>query len=199
MTHRRYLAGWLVSLLLAAGMGPALAATATPAARPFASASLAGLVDTAGRTQPADPYPGKYRLVLFGFTSCADVCPLTLMALKEGMRLLGKDAARVVPVFISVDAERDTPAILGQYVRAFDPRIQGLGGSQAVLERVARDHGIFFEKRWVEVKNNVYVFDHTASILLIGPDGKLVTTVSSVGTPVEVAQRIAAAFPKEKR
>jgi protein SCO1/2 len=194
MSFREYRIRLLPSLLLALGIGWHLSCSG--AAPSFTSASLAGLVDTTGRTLEADPYKGKYRLVLFGFTSCADVCPLTLLALRESLRLLGNDAAQVVPIFISVDPERDHGEPLAKYVRAFDARIQGLTGPPATLARVAAGHGIFFEKRWVNVSNNVYVYDHTASVLLIGPDGKLVATVSSVGTPAEVAQRIAAAFPK---
>lgn len=195
-TFRSLLAKSLL-LLLATGW-PAWAATAEPAPT-FKSASLVGLSDTSGKPLSPDAYRGRYRMVLFGFTSCADVCPLTLLALREAMQLLGKDAERVVPLFISVDPERDRGPALARYVRAFDPRIQGLTGEPAALQRVAAAHGVFFEKRWVDVSNNVYVFDHTASVLLISPDGKLVSAVSSVGTPSEVAQRLAAAFPKEKR
>ncbi len=104
----------------------------------------------------------------------------------------------VVPIFISVDPERDQGERLAKYVRAFDPRIQGLTGPTATLEKVAAGHGVFFEKRWVNVSSNVYVFDHTASVMLIGPDGRLVASISSVGTPAEVAQRIAAAFPRTR-
>jgi protein SCO1/2 len=172
------------------------AARAAAPAPAFTSASLAGLVDGQGRTLPANPWPGRYQLVLFGFASCADVCPLTLLALRESLKLLGQDAARVVPVFISVDPERDRGEALARYVRAFDARIQGLTGPQAVVQRVAGAHGVFFEKRWVDVSNNAYVFDHTASVLVIGPDGKLVATVSSAGPPAEVAKRVVAAIPK---
>lgn len=187
----------LPSLLLILGAGWHL--TSSGAAPSFSSASLAGLVDAQGHAVGADPYKGKYRLILFGFTSCADVCPLTLLALRESMRLLGDDAERVVPIFISVDPDRDGGETLAKYVRAFDARIQGLTGPQAVLEKVAAGHGVFFEKRWVNVSNNVYVFDHTASVLLIAPDGKLINTVSSAGAPAEVAQRIVAAFPRQQR
>lgn len=189
----------MASLLLLAGAG--LVAPLAGAAAPpnFTNASLAGLVDTSGRTLPADPYPGRYRLVLFGFASCADVCPLTLLALRESMKKLGGDARRVVPIFISVDPERDRAEDLRKYVRAFDERIQGLTGTPEVLRRVAAAHGVFFEKRWVDVSANAYVFDHTASVLLIGPDGRLLATVSSAGPPADVATRVADAFKKARR
>jgi len=191
---REYRLRLLPSLLLALGIG--WHPESHGAAPSFTSASLAGLVDTTGRTLEADPYKGKYHLILFGFTSCADVCPLTLLALKESMNLLGSNAARVVPIFISVDPDRDKGERLAKYTRAFDTRIQGLTGPPAALEKVAAGHGVFFEKRWVNVSNNVYVYDHTASVLLVSPDGTLIASVSSVGTPAEVAQRIVSAFPK---
>lgn len=195
MTLRNLYLRWSVSLLLMAGACwhvPGVCADLS-----FSSASLAGLRDTAGRQMGDNPFPGKYRLILFGFTSCADVCPLTLLALKEAMQQLGPDAARVVPIFISVDTERDQGETLAKYVRAFDARIQGLTGPQPALRKVAAGHGVFFEKRWVDVSGNVYVFDHTASVLLVSPEGRLVASISSVGPPDEVAKRIVAAFPKK--
>ena len=92
----------------------------TSAEASFRDASLQALVDTQGKVLGVDPYPGKYHLVLFGFTSCADVCPLTLIAMKEAMRLLGDNAVRVVPIFISVDPERDQGENLARYVAAFE-------------------------------------------------------------------------------
>lgn len=198
MMHSKYRRPWLLCLLLIPGVvwQPAFSGGAPQA---FTSASLAGMVDSKGRVLDANPYPGKYRLVLFGFTSCADVCPLTLLALKESVRRLGNDASQVVPIFISVDPERDQGQRLAKYVQAFDERIQGLTGPQPVLDRVAAGHGVFFEKRWVDVSNNVYVFDHTASVLLISPSGTLLATISSVGTPTDVAQRIVSAVQKARR
>lgn len=183
-------------LLLCIAVWTPVSRSATPE---FFSASLAGLVDTSGRPLGKEPYKGKYRLVLFGFTSCADVCPLTLLAMRQAMQLLGDDAAQVVPIFISVDPERDQGEKLAKYVRAFDSRIQGLTGPLPALEKVAAGHGVFFEKRWVNVSNNVYVYDHTASILLIDPSGNLLSTVSSAGPTDDVAHRILSAFRQYKQ
>lgn len=160
---------------------------------------MAGLVDTEGRAVVDSNFRGRYRLVLFGFTSCADICPLTLLAVKQSLALMGKSAAQVVPLFISVDPDRDRGDNLARYLHAFDDRILGLTGPQAALNKVAAGHGIFFEKRWVDVSNNVYVFDHTASILLISPEGKLLASISTVGTPDDVARRIVAALPQIPR
>lgn len=160
----------------------------------FTSASLAGLVDTGGRPFDEGVLRGKYHLVLFGFSSCADVCPLTLLAMRESLKQLGAGAARVVPIFISVDPERDQGPVLQKYVSAFDPKIIALTGPPDVLRKVAAGHGAFFEKRWTDVSRNAYVFDHTASLLLIDPKGNLAATISSAGPPVDVARRIVAAL-----
>ena len=178
----------LLLIILTASAAPGFAASPS-----FSSSSLAGLVDAQDRTLGADPYPGKSRMVLFGFTSCADVCPLTLLAIKHSLQLLGPKASSVVPIFISVDPERDQGPQLQRYVQAFDKRIQGLSGPPDVVARVTAAHGVFFEKRWVNISSNVYVYDHTASVLIIGSDGKLIAAVSTVGPTDEVARRIAAA------
>ncbi|MGC4029150.1 MAG: SCO family protein [Steroidobacteraceae bacterium] len=192
MNGLEYLRRRFWSVLLGLFIGTATVATSAPGS--FTSASLAGLVDASGRVVHEGDFSGKYRIVLFGFSSCADVCPLTLLAIKEAMFQLGPRAAQVVPVFISVDPERDRGAALEKYVRAFDPRIRGLTGTAPMLQKVAAGYGVFFEKRWVDVSNNAYVYDHTASVLVVDPDGKLLASVSTTGSPPEVARRIVAAL-----
>lgn len=178
-----------VLLLCSAALATAADATVTK----FTSASLAGLVGVDGKTFDEHTLQGKSRLVLFGFTSCADVCPLTLLAMRESLRALGADADGIAPLFISVDPDRDRGPVLQKYVSAFDARIIALTGPALALQKVASGHGIFFEKRWTDVSRNAYVYDHTASILLIGPDGNLRSMISSAGPPDEVVRRIVAA------
>lgn len=186
----------MTSVLLATGFFTPARGAAPPSAAPFKSASLEGLVDARGTAVHEADFAGKRRIVLFGFSSCADVCPLTLLAIREAMTQLGAAAKDVVPVFISVDPGRDRGDVLGKYVHAFDPRIRAMTGSVAVLHKVASGYGVFFEKRWIDVSNNSYVYDHTASALIVGADGKLAASVSTTGSPAEVAKRIAAALKK---
>ena len=96
-----------------------------------ASESLSVLTET--RAEPALPFAGKYRIVYFGYTYCPDVCPTDMARIGAAMKLLDKDApavsAKVVPIFITVDPVRDTPAVLKQFVANFHPRVVGLTGT----------------------------------------------------------------------
>lgn len=179
-----------IFVALAVLIAPSFAAQASGKA--FDS-SLAGLVDIAGQPVVPARYEGRYRLVVFGFTSCADVCPLTLMSVHHALKELGVRSERVVPIFVSIDPERDTADRLEAYARAFDSRIDALTGPYEVLQRVAKGHQVFFAKRFLNVSANAYVFDHTASILVVGPAGELVAVVSSVGTPRDVGSKLAKA------
>ncbi len=88
------------------------------------------------------------------------------------MKKLGKDADRVQVLFVTVDPERDTPAVLGQYVPAFDPRFLGLYGDLAATQRVAKEFRIFYEKRPSSVPG-AYTVDHSAQSYVFDPQGRL--------------------------
>src|SRR4051812_3830736 len=106
-----------------------------PARAPLAGARIGGpfaLTDQDGRAVTDRDFAGRYRLMYFGYTYCPDVCPVDLQKLMSGYRKLeGSDpqlAAKVAPIFVSVDPDRDKPAVLKQYVAAFHPRLIGLTG-----------------------------------------------------------------------
>ena len=128
------------------------------------------LADTSGRVRHLEDFRGKAVLVFFGFTQCPDVCPTTLADLAGVMKTLGADADRVQVLFITVDPERDTPELLAQYVRAFDPRFIALRGDLAATQRVAKDFKIYFEKRR---QGASYTIDHSAQSYVIDPQGRL--------------------------
>ena len=117
-----------------------------------------------------EDFRGKAVLVFFGFTQCPDVCPTTLADLAGVVKTLGADADRVQVLFITVDPERDTPELLAQYVRAFDPRFIALRGDLAATQRVAKDFKIYFEKR---KQGASYTIDHSAQSYVIDPQGRL--------------------------
>ena len=81
-----------------------------------------------GTTVTDETYRGKWLLVFFGYTSCPDTCPTTLSSIAAAIEELGPDAAKLQPLFITVDPERDTPEVMGSFTAAFDPRIVGLTG-----------------------------------------------------------------------
>lgn len=125
-----------------------------------------------GKPRKLADFKGKLVVVFFGFTQCPDICPTTLSDMANVMKALGNDADRVQVVFITLDPERDTPALLAQYVPAFDPRFIGLYGSLDDTKKTAREFKVFFEK--VAVKSTgSYTIDHTAASYVFDTQGKI--------------------------
>jgi cytochrome oxidase Cu insertion factor (SCO1/SenC/PrrC family) len=135
------------------------------------------LVDQHDATRTDADFRGSYLLIYFGFTYCPDLCPTTLLkvadALEELAALSPTKAERVVPVFISVDPERDTPEALRGYAEQFDPRLVALTGTPRALAKVGRKYGVFSAKV-LTGESGGYVMDHTSFLYLMGPDGKYV-------------------------
>ncbi len=125
-----------------------------------------------GRRVTDATFRGKWLLVYFGYTSCPDVCPTTLSAMALALDKLGPLADKVQPVFITVDPERDTSKIVGEYVKDFDPRFVGLVGSPQEIGTAAREFHVYYRVR--QLGNNEYVVDHSSFIYLIDPNGAFV-------------------------
>ena len=130
------------------------------------------LTDHTGAKRNLADFRGKVVTVFFGFTQCPDVCPGTLIEMKEVMALLGDDAERVQALFITVDPERDTPEVLSAYVPAFDSRFLGLYGDPGEIAKVARGYRVFYEKVPGSSPEN-YQINHTAASYVIDPAGEL--------------------------
>jgi len=128
------------------------------------------LVDSSGRARHLEDFRGKAVVLSFGFTQCPDVCPTTLADLAGVVKALGADAGRVQVLFVTVDPERDTPELLAQYLRAFDPRFIALRGDLPATQRVAKDFKVYFEKRKTGAS---YTIDHSAQSYVIDPQGRL--------------------------
>ncbi|WP_158772432.1 SCO family protein [Cobetia sp. L2A1] len=110
----------------------------------------------------------------FGYTQCPDVCPMTLAALRQVMaELPPATAARVVPVMISLDPERDTPARLAEYTGHFGPRFIGVTGSDESLAEIARRYGVSYRR--VEAPDSAlgYTIDHGAALYLVSSEGRI--------------------------
>src|SRR5258708_9528214 len=99
-----------------------------------------------GKARTRTDFPGKVVVITFGFTRCPDVCPTSLATLAAAADALGEDRKRVQGVFITVDPERDTPALLAKYVTAFEPTFLGLPGDLAATRRPARGSKLFYPK-----------------------------------------------------
>lgn len=130
------------------------------------------LTDQNGKPRTLADFRGKVTTVFFGFTRCPDVCPTTLAEMKAVMQALGPDASRVQVLFVTVDPERDTPALLGAYVSAFDPSFLGLYGDARSTAEVAKDFKVFYQKVPGSRPDN-YTVDHTAGTYVFDPEGRL--------------------------
>lgn len=131
------------------------------------------LQDPAGNTRTLGDYKGKAVVIFFGYTQCPDVCPTTLSELKAVMTQLGPLANKVQVIFITVDPERDTAEILGQYVPAFDSRFVGLRpADKAALQKVTKDFKIYYNYIPGQSKGS-YTVDHSAGGFVFDPEGQL--------------------------
>lgn len=141
------------------------------------------LVDHTGQAVTDATYRGKFMLMFFGYTFCPDVCPTELQVVAQAMDLLGADADKVQPIFVSVDPERDTPEHLAGYVRMFHPKIVGLTGTVDQVAAMARAYRVYYAKA-KGGDADTYLMDHSAFLYLMGPDGAFVT-VFPHGTAAE--------------
>ncbi len=130
------------------------------------------LTDHNGKPRTLADFSGKAVVVFFGYTRCPDVCPTTMVEMKEVMRKLGPDADKVQVLFVTLDPERDTQQVLAQYVPAFDPRFLGLYADSATTLKTAKDFKVFFEKRSGSSPGS-YTIDHTAASYVFDPQGRL--------------------------
>ncbi len=168
--------------LLALGAALLLAPTACKGPTeqaPLAGAAIGGhfvLTDQDGHRFDSATLAGRYPILYFGYTFCPDICPLDMAVLGQALKTLAaKDKAKadkVQPIFVTVDPERDTPAVLKKYVAAFSPRLIGLTGTPAEIAGVAKDYAIFYQKAPAQAGSSGYLMNHSREALLFGPDGK---------------------------
>lgn len=163
--------GWLAATLLLDDRTETLAVRGAGAADIRADFAL---IDHSGAPVTDEDLRGKWLLVFFGFTNCPDVCPTTMAEIAAARAMLGADAAKVRPVLITVDPERDTPEAMGAYVAAFDADALGLTGPPEAVAAAAKGFKAFFRKAGNPSAPDGYSMDHTTYLYLIGPDGAYV-------------------------
>ncbi len=151
------------------------------------------LTDHTGRRVSDSTFRGKWMLIYFGYTFCPDVCPTELQNISNALDLLGKDADKIVPVFITVDPARDTVAALADYVKLFDPRLVGLTGSDAEIAAVARAYRVFYAKADSKTATT-YLMDHSSLLYLVGPDGGFRSLFRQGIAPETLAKALRARF-----
>lgn len=140
------------------------------------------LLDQDGNVVNRDSFAGQWDLLFFGFTHCPDICPATLQMLAAAQRELADAGLSPVPriVLVSVDPERDTPALIGEYVNYFGEGNLGVTGELPELDKLTRSLGIFYQK--VASDDDNYNVDHSAVILLLNPEGRFAALFSSPHT-----------------
>jgi protein SCO1/2 len=179
---------FLLPLLLLAACGES-----QPARAPLEGATMGGaftLTDQDGKSVREADFKGKYRLVYFGYTFCPDVCPVDVQKLMLGLKAFEKQdpvrGAKVQPLFITVDPERDTPEALGSFTKAFHPRLIGLTGSPEAIAEVAKAYGVYFQKS-PGATPGTYLVDHSRSSTLYGPEGAPIALITETGSPEDIA------------
>lgn len=131
-------------------------------------------------------FRGQYVYIYFGYTFCPDFCPTTMSALTRARRELGDEADRMQVVMITVDPERDTPDVVANYVRFFDPSYVGLSGTTAEIDAAGEPFGIFYQKHPGSAASG-YLVDHSTRTYLIDPEGNYRVAYPYETTPEQFA------------
>ena len=130
------------------------------------------LIDHSGKPRTLADFKGKAVLVFFGYTQCPDVCPTTMAEMADVMKQLGPLADKVQVVFVTLDPERDTQALLSKYVPAFDSRFLGMFGDKTAIDKTAKDFHVFYQKVPGREAGS-YTIDHTAGSYVFDPQGRV--------------------------
>lgn len=147
------------------------------------------LVDHHGRPVTDKSFQGSFLLIYFGYGFCPDVCPTELANMAAAVDMLGPKADQVVPLFITVDPERDTPGFLADYVANFHPRLTGLTGTKENIAAVAKAYKVYFARSPGSAGDD-YLMDHTGFVYLMGPNGKFLTLFRGQTAPEAMAEAI---------
>lgn len=183
----------LAAMLALAACQPSATAPAEP---PLAGAKIGGpfrLTDQNGRAVSERDFAGRYRIMYFGYTFCPDVCPVDLQKIGAGLKALEASdpalAAKVTPVFVTVDPARDTAAIRKEFVANFHPRMVGLGGTPEATKAVAQEYGVYYQLH-EPGPGGGYLVDHSRQAVLFGPDGQPLALVPAEKAPAEIAAEL---------
>jgi len=183
--------------LIGALAGAAVLLVATPqGGQPVQSSGAAliggpfSLVGADGKPVTDRDFRGRYMLIFFGFTHCPDICPAELQVIAQALEQLGNKAKAVVPIFITLDPERDTPEAMANYVKSFGPNFVGLTGSPEAIAAAAKAYRVAYSK--VENKESAgdYSVDHSALVYLMDPEGRYVTHFSYGLSADQMAEKL---------
>jgi protein SCO1/2 len=187
--------GLLIGGIAAIAVFPELrqAFTRTPGQQAAGKALIGGpftLTGAGGKRVTDEDFRGRYMLVFFGFTHCPDICPAGLQLISAALAKIGSKADRFVPIFVSVDPQRDTTEIVTNYVKNFDDRIVGLSGTPEEVAAVAKAYRVFYEKVPSDASAQDYNMNHTSIIYVMDPKGEYVTHFTPMNTVDDMAAKL---------
>lgn len=150
------------------------------------------LTDQDGRTRTDADFRGSLMMVYFGYTYCPDACPTALLAMSQALDMLGPDAAKVVPVFVTVDPARDTVEQLKLYAQNFHPRTVMLTGTPEQVAAAAKAYRVYYAKAKgsADEKPDQYLMDHTSIVYLMGRDGRYITHFTHATQADKIAETL---------
>ncbi|XVN41163.1 MAG: SCO family protein [Rickettsia endosymbiont of Argas persicus] len=147
------------------------------------------LIDQNGDVFNSDELKGKLSLIYFGFTNCPDICPTSLNKISKVVEVLTKNKIEVVPVFITIDPDRDTPAVLKEYLKHFHTKFIGLTGNDKQIKNVADKFKIYYAKAASESDNDQnYMLDHSSFTYLMDKNGKYLKHFHLDSPPLEIVE-----------
>lgn len=189
------LTGAALGFIALRASGPSVDGQATVSGRPSVGGPFS-LIDQTGKHVTDKDYLGHYMLVFFGYTNCPDVCPAGLQVMSAALDKLGKRAADVIPIFITLDPAQDTPERMATYVKAFSPRLIGLTGSESDIKATAKAYRVYYQKVSDDKDPTRYSIDHSAIFYLMGKDGTLLTPIAHTNDVDQLALTIDKALPQ---
>lgn len=192
MTKHLILAAPLLFLAACSNAGSA----DNPGEPPLAGAKIGGpfeLTSSAGKTVKWSDFKGKYRMVYFGYAYCPDVCPLDVQRMMKAYAEFAKAepemAKQLQPIFITVDPERDTPKVVGEFTHAFSDDLLGLTGTPEQIKQAAKAFSVYYAKGAVR-EDGSYLMDHSRGAYLMGRDGEPIALLPVDESPEAVTAEL---------
>lgn len=181
--------GWSLTSLLAGGSGPSGSVNRALIGGPFA------LIDQHGKPVTEQQFRGRLMLVYFGYTYCPDVCPTELQNMSAALDVLGEQAGKVQPLFVTVDPKRDTSAQLADYMEHFHKSFLGLTGTAEQVASAARAYRVYYARakdtgKPGDPNDTTYLMDHSGYVYLMDKDGQYLTHFSPNSDPRKMAEKI---------
>jgi protein SCO1/2 len=196
MTPKQLIAPAIIAVATVAFLAfylPGLRGERASETRTVAGAATIGgafeMVDQQSQPVTSETLKGRHLLVYFGFTNCPDICPISLQTMTQAMNILGPIGDEVTPAFFTVDAERDTPQVMADYVANFHPRFVALTGTPEQVRKAADAYRVYFQKAKEEAPGE-YMMEHSGFVYFMDREGGYVTHFRSEATAEQMAARI---------